>query len=152
MSTGRRHEADDGEHTGAGIDVVIEADDGTPIDAVGAGDDVRAMADDGAAGRAAPDGLFAVAALAPLFRLLGDPSRLSIVFVCLHEAVCVSDIAQATGLSPSLVSHHLRLLRGARVVRGVRRGKHIFYTAADDHVRRMIDDMREHVVECRQDD
>ncbi|MCY0388036.1 metalloregulator ArsR/SmtB family transcription factor [Robbsia sp. Bb-Pol-6] len=106
---------------------------------------------DGAADPAAGTA-FVVDALAPLFRLLGDPSRLSIVFVCLHEAVCVSEIARATGLSPSLVSHHLRLLRGARVVRGVRRGKQIFYTAADDHVRRMIDDMREHVVECPQDE
>ncbi len=89
--------------------------------------------------------------LAHLFRLLGDPSRLSIVVACLHEPVCVSDLAHRTDLSQSLVSHHLRLLRGARVLRGERRGKQIFYVAADEHVRRMIHDMVEHVTECGED-
>ncbi|MGI4860518.1 MAG: ArsR/SmtB family transcription factor [Janthinobacterium lividum] len=135
------HALDAGRAMGDTAHDALDANDATP----GADRDV-------AVSRTMHDGAFAVEALAPLFRLLGDASRLSIVFVCLHEAVCVSDIARATGLSPSLVSHHLRLLRGARVVRGVRRGKQIFYTAADDHVRRMIDDMREHVVECRQDE
>lgn len=93
----------------------------------------------------------AVVELAQLFRLLGDPSRLSIVVACLHEPVCVSDLAERTDLSQSLVSHHLRLLRGARVLRGERRGKQIFYAAADEHVRRMIHDMVEHVTECEDD-
>ncbi|MGF7190274.1 DNA-binding transcriptional ArsR family regulator [Robbsia andropogonis] len=87
-------------------------------------------------------------AVAQLFRLLGDASRLRIVAACLDVPVCVSDIALATGLSPSLVSHHLRLLRGAGVVRGERRGKQIFYCAADEHVRRMVRDMHVHALEC----
>ncbi|WP_347554270.1 metalloregulator ArsR/SmtB family transcription factor [Robbsia sp. KACC 23696] len=86
--------------------------------------------------------------VAQLFRLLGDTSRLRIVAACLDAPVCVSDIAAATALSPSLVSHHLRLLRGAGVVRGERRGKQIFYCAADEHVRRMIRDMHVHAVDC----
>ena len=87
------------------------------------------------------------AELADMFRLLGDTSRLRIVMTCLHEAVCVSDIAGRLELTPSLVSHHLRLLRAARVVRGERRGKQMFYTAADEHIRRVITDMLDHIGE-----
>ncbi|UYN96364.1 MAG: winged helix-turn-helix transcriptional regulator [Enhydrobacter sp.] len=86
-------------------------------------------------------------ALADLFRLLGDPSRLRIVVACLRRPLAVSDIADRLGLSVSLVSHHLRLLKGARLVRAERRGKQVFYGADDQHVRRMIEDMVTHVGE-----
>ena len=58
-----------------------------------------------------------VAVLAETFRLLGDQSRLKIQLQCMHGSVAVGDIAEALDLSQSLVSHHLRLLRGARLVR-----------------------------------
>ncbi len=88
------------------------------------------------------------AELADMFRLLGDTSRLRIVMTCLDEAVCVSDIAGRLGLTSSLVSHHLRLLRAARVLRSERRGKQIFYAAADDHIRCVITDMLDHIGEA----
>ncbi|WP_422000459.1 ArsR/SmtB family transcription factor [Reyranella sp.] len=86
-------------------------------------------------------------ALADLFRLLGDPTRLRIVVACLRTPLPVSDIADRLGLSVSLVSHHLRLLKGARLVRADRQGKQVFYGADDMHVRRMIEDMVTHVGE-----
>ena len=92
------------------------------------------------------------AELADLFRLLGDPTRLRIVLTCLDESVAVGDIAARLGLSGSLVSHHLRLLRAAAIVRAERQGKQVFYVAADDHVRHMIADMVEHVTEPRSDE
>jgi DNA-binding transcriptional ArsR family regulator len=85
--------------------------------------------------------------LADLFSLMGDPSRLRIIIVCLHEQISVSDIAERLELSQSLVSHHLRLLRAARMVRSERRGKQVFYTAADEHVQCVIEDMATHVAE-----
>ncbi len=85
--------------------------------------------------------------LADLFRLMGDPTRLRIILVCLENPINVGDIATRLKLSPSLVSHHLRLLKAARVLRGERRGKHIFYSALDDHIRCVIDDMVAHVGE-----
>jgi ArsR family transcriptional regulator, lead/cadmium/zinc/bismuth-responsive transcriptional repressor len=88
-----------------------------------------------------------VAELADLFRLLGDPTRLRIVLASLDTAAAVGDIAERLGLEASLVSHHLRLLRAARIVRAERRGKHVFYVAADEHVRRIIVDMVEHRAE-----
>lgn len=89
--------------------------------------------------------------IAEMFRLMGDASRLKIVMMCLGEPRCVSDIARATELSPSLVSHHLRLLRAARMLRAERQGKQVFYAAADAHVRSVISDMIDHVRESEDD-
>ncbi len=85
--------------------------------------------------------------LADLFRLLGDPTRLRIVLACVHDRRAVGAIAEALGLSQSLVSHHLRLLRAARVVRAEREGKQVFYVAADAHISTMLAGMLEHVDE-----
>lgn len=85
--------------------------------------------------------------LAETFRLLGDANRLSIVLRCLDEPVGVGDLAEELGLSQSLVSHHLRLLRAARLVRGMRDGKFVNYIAADDHVREMLKNMTAHMSE-----
>jgi DNA-binding transcriptional ArsR family regulator len=86
--------------------------------------------------------------LAEMFRLMGDASRLKIVLTCLRQPRCVSDIATRTKLSASLVSHHLRLLRAARMLRAERQGKQVYYAAADDHVRCVIEDMVAHVTEA----
>nr|WP_269468074.1 metalloregulator ArsR/SmtB family transcription factor [Devosia ureilytica] len=85
--------------------------------------------------------------IAETYRLLGDPTRLKVVLTCLEGPIAVGDIAKATGASPSLVSHHLRLLRAARLVRGTRRNKQVFYEAADDHIARMLSDMLAHAAE-----
>src|SRR5258708_24261581 len=85
--------------------------------------------------------------LVVVFRLLGDPSRLRIVVSCLRTRLAVSDIAERLGLSVSLVSHHLRLLKGARLVRADRQGKQVYYGADDAHVRRMVEDMVTHIGE-----
>src|SRR5258708_40121705 len=96
------------------------------------------------------------AALAALFRLLGDATRLRIVLCCLDApaaaGVAVGAIAERLQLSGSLVSHHLRLLRAARIVRAARQGKQVFYAAADDHVRRIVIDMMDHVAEPRSEE
>ncbi len=88
-----------------------------------------------------------IAQLADMFRLMGDASRLRIIVACLREPISVGDIAVKLGLSPSLVSHHLRLLRAARVLKAERRGKQMFYSACDAHIECVIDDMMAHVSE-----
>ncbi|MGF6757206.1 ArsR/SmtB family transcription factor [Paraburkholderia sp. GAS334] len=88
-----------------------------------------------------------VVQLADLFRLLGDPTRLRIVLACADGKRAVGAIAELLGLSPSLVSHHLRLLRAARIVRAERQGKQVFYLAADLHISAMLAGMLEHVAE-----
>ncbi len=88
-----------------------------------------------------------IAELADMFRLLGDATRLRIVLACLEGPAAVSDIAHRLGLSPSLVSHHLRLLRAARLVRAEKKGKHVFYAAADHQVSGVLVELLEHIAE-----
>lgn len=85
--------------------------------------------------------------IAEIFRLMGDATRLKILIHCLDGPVAVGDLAQATGASQSLVSHHLRLLRAARILRAERRGKKVYYAADDDHIRTVVGDMIDHVAE-----
>ncbi|MES2742898.1 MAG: metalloregulator ArsR/SmtB family transcription factor [Pseudomonadota bacterium] len=88
-----------------------------------------------------------IAQLADLFHLLGDPTRLRIVLACVETPIAVSEIASALQLSSSLVSHHLRLLRAARIVKSERQGKQVFYSAADAHISGVLGDMLEHIAE-----
>ena len=83
--------------------------------------------------------------LSETFRLMGDPTRLRILHFCMVGPYAVGDIAQHLALSPSLVSHHLRLLRGARLVKRERRSRQIFYTVADQHVSDMLLKMVSHI-------
>jgi DNA-binding transcriptional ArsR family regulator len=85
------------------------------------------------------------AQLAETFGLLADPTRLSIVVVCMEREVPAGDIADELGLSASLVSHHLRLLRAARMLRAERRGKQVFYSMADACVRGVLKTMINHL-------
>ena len=91
------------------------------------------------------------AELADMFRMLGDANRLRIATLCLDEPLCVGDIAERVGLSPSLVSHHLRVLRAARFVKARKQGKQVFYVATDDRVRCIVRDMVGHVGGGRDD-
>jgi len=83
--------------------------------------------------------------LAETFGLLADPTRLSIVLACLEREISAGDIAAELDLSPSLVSHHLRLLRAAHMLRGSRRGKYVFYSMADACVRDVLKIMIDHL-------
>ncbi|MEN3277447.1 MAG: ArsR family transcriptional regulator, lead/cadmium/zinc/bismuth-responsive transcriptional [Massilia sp.] len=89
----------------------------------------------------------AIEQVADLFHLLGDATRLRIVLACLAQPTAVGDIAAALTLSSSLVSHHLRLLRAARIVKAERQGKQVFYSAADAHISTLLANMFEHIAE-----
>jgi len=89
----------------------------------------------------------AVDQVADLFHLLGDTTRLRIVLACLAQPTAVGDIAATLDLSSSLVSHHLRLLRAARIVKAERQGKQVFYSAADAHISTLLANMFEHIAE-----
>lgn len=90
--------------------------------------------------------------LAETFGLLGDPTRLSIVLLCMDHERSAGDIAETLGLSASLTSHHLRLLRSARIVKSERRGKHVFYAMADDCVPSVLTTMIDHLFAHEHDD
>jgi DNA-binding transcriptional ArsR family regulator len=85
--------------------------------------------------------------VADVFRLLGDPTRVRLVDALTHGEHCVCDLAALVGLSESAVSHQLRLLRAARLVRVRRAGRLAFYSLDDHHVVGLVHDMRKHVEE-----
>ena len=91
------------------------------------------------------------AQLAETFGLLADPTRLSIVVVCMEREIPAGEIADELGLSSSLVSHHLRLLRAARMLRAERRGKQVFYSMADACVRDVLKIMINHLFDHEHD-
>jgi len=75
-----------------------------------------------------------IEATAELFKALSDPTRLKIVNALLLAEICVCDVAALLGMSQPAVSHHLKVLRAARLVRTRREGKTVFYTLDDEHV------------------
>jgi len=89
----------------------------------------------------------AVNALAETFKLLGDPTRIKIVFALSREELCVCDLANLLGVSQSAVSHSLRALRQMRLVRFRKEGKIAYYALDDEHIARLLDEGFRHVEE-----
>ncbi len=85
--------------------------------------------------------------LADLFKIFGDSTRIRILFALCTEEVCVCDIANALNMTQSAISHQLRILKQAGLVRNRREGKQVFYSLADDHVRTILAQGLEHVEE-----
>lgn len=84
--------------------------------------------------------------LADMFRLLGDPTRVRILFALLEAGeLCVCDIAAVVDTTDTKVSQAMRLLRSAGVVRNRRDGRNIFYRLDDAHVQMLLDMSREHL-------
>lgn len=82
-----------------------------------------------------------------LFKMMSDPTRMSIIIALQEVELCVCDLAELTEVSQSAVSHQLRVLRQARLVSYRREGKNAFYTLQDEHVREMVKMALEHVGE-----
>ena len=90
------------------------------------------------------------AGLAEMFRLLGDPTRVRILFALLEAGeLCVCDIAAVVDTTETKVSQAMRLLRSAGVVRNRREGRKIFYRLDDAHVRLLLDLSREHLAHAK---
>lgn len=85
--------------------------------------------------------------LAELFKVFGDSTRIRILFVLFEAEVCVCDLAKALNMTQSAISHQLRILKQNKLVKSRREGKSIFYSLADDHVRTIINQGREHIEE-----
>lgn len=85
--------------------------------------------------------------LAELFKVFGDTTRIRILYGLFESEMCVCDIAETLNLTPSAISHQLRLLKQFKLVKSRRDGKTVYYSLADDHVRSIIDTGREHIEE-----
>ncbi len=85
--------------------------------------------------------------MAELFKVFGDSTRIKILTILLDGEKCVQEITDAAGSTQSAVSHQLRILKQARLVRNRRQGKQICYSLADDHVKTILGMAREHLEE-----
>lgn len=84
--------------------------------------------------------------MATVFKVLADPSRCRLAAAIIEAGeLCVCDLAATVEMSESNVSHHLRVLRAHGLVRARRKGKMVFYSPDDAHIRVLLDITREHV-------
>lgn len=82
--------------------------------------------------------------LSESFKMLGDSTRLKILFALKNEELCVGDISSLIGTSISAVSHQLRLLRNYRYVKHRKDGKLVYYSLADKHIFNIISEALTH--------
>ncbi len=85
--------------------------------------------------------------LAELYKIFGDTTRIKLLYILFEGEMCVQHMAELLGVSQSAVSHQLRILKGARLVKYRREGKTVYYCLADDHVRKIIECGTEHINE-----
>ena len=88
-----------------------------------------------------------MADLADLFKIFGDATRIKILFALFDEEIKVGDLAEGLSMTQSAVSHQLRVLKASQLVSARREGKSMYYSLADDHVRTIIAQGMEHVLE-----
>ena len=86
--------------------------------------------------------------LADLYRLFADSTRVKILFSLFESEMCVCAIAELLGMTQSAISHQLRILKDANLVANRRDGKTVYYFLADDHVRSIILQGFEHLLEA----
>ncbi len=85
--------------------------------------------------------------LSDFFKVLGDSTRIRILFAIDGEPLCVCDIAEMLGMTKSAVSHQLKILRQNDLISYRRSGKNVFYTLADSHIGAIIETALEHIRE-----
>lgn len=85
--------------------------------------------------------------LADLFKIFADTTRIKILYALMEHDCCVADIAKAINATQSAVSHQLRILKQAHLVKFQREGKNIIYSLADSHVHTMLAQGLSHICE-----
>lgn len=85
--------------------------------------------------------------VAELFKVFGDSTRIKIISALLEEELCVGDIAILTNTTPSAISHQLRVLKQAKLVKYRKDGKIVYYSLDDEHVKEIYEKGREHIEE-----
>ncbi|MCP1122341.1 transcriptional regulator [Bacillus sp. AFS018417] len=88
--------------------------------------------------------------VAELFKVLGDRTRTRILHALFEAELCVCDLAYLLGMTQSSISHQLRVLKQAKLVKNRKEGKVVYYSLADDHVIRIFEQAFEHVNEEKQ--
>ena len=85
--------------------------------------------------------------LAELYKIFGDSTRIKILYLLYAEEMCVCDIAASLSMTVSAISHQLRILKGAKLIKFRKDGKSVFYSLADEHVTSILAQGMEHITE-----
>jgi len=85
--------------------------------------------------------------LAELFKVFGDTTRIKILYALFASEMCVCDIAALINMTQSAVSHQLRVLKQARLVKYRKEGKVVYYSLEDDHIKQIFDQGYMHITE-----
>ncbi len=85
--------------------------------------------------------------LAELFKVFGDSTRIRILWALTEAEMCVCDITALLGMTQSAISHQLRVLKQARLVRHRKAGKIVYYSLDDEHIRQIFDQGLTHIKE-----
>lgn len=85
--------------------------------------------------------------LAEIFKVFGDTTRIKILCSLFEHEMCVCDMAALLNITQSAVSHQLRVLKQARLVKFRREGKVVYYSLDDDHVKNIFNEGLNHVIE-----
>jgi len=85
--------------------------------------------------------------LAELFKIFGDSTRVKLLYALLENELCVCDLAKLMEVTQSAVSHQLRVLKSSKLVKFRREGKTVYYSLADEHVTRILNQGMEHIQE-----
>ncbi len=85
--------------------------------------------------------------IAEVFKIFGDSTRIKIIYALKLSELCVSDLAFITNSSESAISHQLRILKQAKLVKARKDGKVVYYSLKDDHVIKLFEIGREHAHE-----
>ena len=85
--------------------------------------------------------------LADFFKVMGDSTRIRLLLSLEQSEMCVGDLAVILNMTKSAVSHQLKVLRTAKLIKYRKRGKHVYYSLDDGHVKTVIDMALEHICE-----
>ena len=90
---------------------------------------------------------FAMHNLTEFFKIMGDSTRMQILCALVQNEMCVCDLAVLTNVTKSAISHQLRYLKEAHLVKPRRSGRNVFYSLEDEHVKDILEKALEHIVE-----
>lgn len=85
--------------------------------------------------------------LTEFFKIMGDGTRMQILCALMHSEMCGCDLAALTNVTKSAISHQLRSLKEAHLVKSRRSGKNVFYSLDDDHIKDIIEKALDHITE-----
>lgn len=85
--------------------------------------------------------------IAEVFKVLGDTTRMKIISALLESELCVGDIAEITNSTQSAISHQLRVLKQAKLVKFRKEGKAAYYSLDDEHISTLYEIAKKHIEE-----